>query len=90
VAQEPEEVHRTVLTTVSTRSGLLRVHVHARGGSWVARLVDPPSCFEPVPAALGASRDDVLAALQGAVRALDAARRTRRHAVSPGSSGLCP
>ena len=84
------EVRPPVLTTVSTRSGLLRVSVQAHGESWVARLVDPPSCFEPVPAALGASRDGVLAALQAAVRALDAARRSRRPAVVPGSSALCP
>ena len=79
-----------MLTTVSTGSGLLRVSVQPRGDSWVARLVDPPSCFEPVPAAVGASRDGVLASLQGAVRALDAARRKRRRVVAPGSSGLCP
>jgi hypothetical protein len=83
-------VRPPVLTTVSTASGLLRVSVQAHGGSWVARLVDPPSCFEPVPAALGASRDGVLAALQSAVRALDTARRSRRRPAGPGSSGICP
>jgi hypothetical protein len=79
-----------VLTTVSTTSGLLRVSVHVHGDAWVARLVDPPSCFAPVPAALGASRDGVLAALQSAVRALDTARRSRRRTSAPGSSALCP
>ena len=77
-----------MLTTVSTSNGLLRVSVQARGSCWVARLVDPPSRFAPVPAALGVDRDGVLAALQGSVRALDPGRRARR--VTPGSSELCP
>ena len=76
------------LTTVAVAGGLLRVAVEPRGRARVARLVEAPELFAAVPSAVGASRDEALAALQQAVRALD--RDAPVRAYRPGSWDLCP
>ncbi|MCU1693764.1 MAG: hypothetical protein JWM64_2855 [Frankiales bacterium] len=74
--------------TVSTSSGLLRVELQERRGSWVGRLVEPGPPFTDVPAAVGPDRESVLVSLQGAVRALEppGAGPLPR----PASHDLCP
>lgn len=76
------------VATVSTGTGLLRVELEDRGGSWVARLVDAGPRFSSLPAAVGPHRTSALSSLQAAVRALDDAAAPPL--ARPGSWDLCP